>query len=291
VAIGSMHVEWLSALARRSAIPPAAAVFELGPQDLWVDRATLQLVARRHLSAAECERALSDIYDGETAKRDAQLPFYRIFGASRYQALDLEDSRAQIRADLNRPLPKSVGTFDVVTNFGTTEHVFDIAQTFRSIHQLLSVGGVQLHTIAAYACIDHGFYNVHPTAYLDMAEANHYELVDVSYIDNINFRMADLIKETPFDFSSLPIRLSDMADTNAFMTKVALRFCDNITMVSAAPPDPRYPLHTVFDMLFVALRKTRKSPTRFVLPAQRIYPRAAPKRTALSALKDWVRSL
>ncbi len=271
MAIGSMHAEWLSALARRSVIPRDAAIFELGPQDIWLDRRSARLVARRHLDDLECEHVLDEIFDGQTMRRDAQLPFYRVFGASRYHALDLDDSRAQVRADLNLPLPPSVGTFDVVTNFGTTEHVFDIAQTFRTIHQLLRVGGVQLHTLASFAGIDHGFYNVHPTTFLDMARANHYDVVDVSYIDNINFRMADLIQDTPFDFSSLPIQLPDMGDTTAFMTKASLLFCANMKMVSEAPPDPRFPLHTVFDMLFVALRKTRESPETFVLPAQRIY--------------------
>jgi hypothetical protein len=286
-----MHVEWLSALARRSAIPRNAEVIELGPQDLWIDRASLQLVARRHLGPSDCERALSDIFDGETPRRDAQPAFYRIFGASSYQAIDLEDSRAQFRVDLNRPLPRSIGTFDVVTNFGTTEHVFDIAQTFRSIHQLLRVGGLQLHTLAAYAHIDHGFYNVHPTAYVDMAKANNYEVVDLSYVDNINFRMAEPIGEEPFDFAGLPIQLADMKDTNAFMTKAALLFCANVKMVSEAPPDPRYPLHTIFDMLFVALRKTRHSPKSFVLPTQSIYASAAPKKTLGGRLRDWVASL
>src|SRR5262245_57973720 len=104
MAIGSMHVEWLSTLAQRSAIPRNAEIVELGPQDLWIDRASLRLVAGRHLSQADCERALADIFEGKTPRRDAQLAFYKVFGASGYQAIDLEDPRARILADLNRPL-------------------------------------------------------------------------------------------------------------------------------------------------------------------------------------------
>jgi SAM-dependent methyltransferase len=291
MAIGSMHADWLSSLAKRSAIPANAEIIELGPQDLWLDRASVQLIARRHLGSSDCERAVSEIFDGETPRRDAQLAFYRIFGASDYKAVDLEDSRAQFRFDLNWPLPKSVGTFDVVTNYGTTEHVFDIAQTFRSMHQLLRAGGLQLHTLPAFAAIDHGFYNIHPTAYLDMARANNYDVVDVSYIDNINFRMARPIGEEPFDFASLPIQLPDMKDTNDFMTKATLLFCENVKTVVEAPPDPRYPLHTVFDMLFVALRKTPQSPRSFVLPTQSIYGSAPTKRPLGGKLRDCLETL
>ena len=45
-----MHIEWLSTLALQSKIPPNAAVFDLGSQDLWTEREPLRRVARPHLS-------------------------------------------------------------------------------------------------------------------------------------------------------------------------------------------------------------------------------------------------
>ena len=115
-----------------------------------------------------------------------------------------------------------------MTNFGTTEHVFNIGQSFENIHNLLNVGGLQLHTLPAYGYIDHGFYNIHPCAYLDMAKANEYEIVDFNYIDNINTRMARPIEVEPFDFGTLPIQLSDTSDTYALMTKALMLFHDNL---------------------------------------------------------------
>ena len=204
-----MHIEWLSTLALQSKIPPNAAVFDLGSQDLWTEREPLRRVARRHLSPDACETAIHEIF-GDEAKpgSDAQRAFYSISGGHSYRSLDLSDPRADYAYDLSYPLP-DIGKYDVVTNFGTTEHVFNIGQSFENIHNLLNVGGLQLHTLPAYGYIDHGFYNIHPCAYLDMAKANEYEIVDFNYIDNINTRMARPIEDEPFDFGTLPIQLSD----------------------------------------------------------------------------------
>jgi SAM-dependent methyltransferase len=76
----------------------------------------------------------------------------------------------------------------VVTNFGTAEHVFDIATAFRSMHRLVKPGGVILHCMPAFAFIDHGFYNIHPVFYIELAKANAYDIVDFSYVDNMFVR-------------------------------------------------------------------------------------------------------
>ncbi len=229
MAIGSIHIEWLSALALKSKIPQNAAVLDLGPQDLWIEREPLRRVARRHLPPDVCNETIDTIFgDGVKPKADAQLAFYSIFGGNSYRSLDLTDPRADYSFDLNFPMPEEVGKYDVVTNFGTTEHVFNIGQSFENIHNHLKAGGLVLHALPGYGYIDHGFYNIHPCAYLDMAKANEYEIVDFSYCDNINTRMARPIVDEPFDFGTLPIQLRDMDDTHALGTKAALLFYDNL---------------------------------------------------------------
>jgi SAM-dependent methyltransferase len=301
MAIGSIHIEWLSRLASRGAIPANADVLDLGPQDIWSERDPLRLVAARHLPRDVCNAVIDDMFGEQTApRRDAQAKFYSIFGASRYRSLDLGDPRAEYSFDLNYPLPGGVGKFDIVTNFGTTEHVFNIGQSFANIHGLLKEGGLQLHTLATYGFIDHGFYNVHPCVFLDMAKANSYEVVDFVYCDNINVRMTRPIEEQVFDFSTLPIQLDDVHDTCALMTKAALLFHHNLQSeetrralekIAGKPPadpgrswfgsrrrpklrpmpDADLPIFLVFDFILVALRRTARSPEEFVMPLQSIY--------------------
>jgi hypothetical protein len=255
-----------------------------------MEREPLRRVAGRHLGPADCDQTLTAIFDEATArpKPDAQAAFYSIFGADSYRSIDLTDPKADYAADLNYPLPRSFGRYDVVTNFGTTEHVFNIGQSFANIHRLLKVGGVQLHTLPSFGCIDHGFYNIHPCAYVDMARANHYEIVDFLYLDNINVRMARPIEMTPFDFGSLPIQRRDMTDTTAFMTRTAILHHRNLespetrlvleemaskdrSYVPRPMPDAQLPIFHVFDMMFVALKRTKRSPNSFVAPLQGIY--------------------
>jgi len=300
VAIGTMHIEWLSTLALRSQIPRGAAVLDLGPQDLWIEREPLQRIARRHVNRADCEKALDAIFDGKSPRPGAQPAFYSIFGGGSYHSIDLTDPRADFALDLNLSLPPNVGSYDVVTNFGTTEHVFNIGQAFANIHKLLKVGGVQLHAIPSYGYIDHGFYNIHPCTYLDMAKANEYEIVDVLYIDNINVRMARPIEAKPFDFSTLPIKLSEMTDTVPLMTKAAMLFHHNLqsaetqkALSAMVPkealnspivmPDKRLPIFIVFDLMFVALRRTSKSPAEFVAPIQGVYANMQKKNAAAAS--------
>jgi hypothetical protein len=288
MAIGTMHIEWLSSLALRGAIPAHAAVLDLGPQDVRIDRASMHRIASRHLSADDCKRSMDELFDGGTPRLDAQPIFYSIFGGVSYRSLDLADPRADYSIDLNRPLRKNIGRYDIITNFGTTEHVFNIGQTFATIHRLLKVGGLQLHAVPGYAYIDHGFYNVHPCAYLDMAKANAYDVIDLLYVDNINVRMARPIETKPFDFGTLPIQISDMVDTDRLMTKAAVQFYHNLSspetkaVLQDMPPqiaidspiqmpDERLQIFVVFDLLFVALRRTKNSPSRFIAPTQGIY--------------------
>jgi hypothetical protein len=295
-----MHIEWLSTLALQSKIPPNAAVFDLGPQDLWTEREPLRRVARRHLSPDACDTAIHEIF-GDEAKpgSDAQRAFYSIFGGHSYRSLDLTDPRADYAYDLSYPLP-DIGKYDVVTNFGTTEHVFNIGQSFENIHNLLNVGGLQLHTLPAYGYIDHGFYNIHPCAYLDMAKANEYEIVDFNYIDNINTRMARPIEDEPLDFGNAAnpterherhARADDeSADVVSRQSAVGGKRRPLEKLVGAAPappetachghksglpqmPDTQLPIFIMFDMIFVALRRTEKSPEKFLAPLQGIYAR------------------
>ncbi len=60
------------------------------------------------------------------SKRPA-VEFYRELGCSHYESIDANNG-GTIYADLNKPLDPHPGEFDLVTDFGTSEHVWDIAQ-------------------------------------------------------------------------------------------------------------------------------------------------------------------
>lgn len=254
MAIGPLHVEWLSSLASRGVIPAGARVLELGPQDVQVTPAVLRAVAARHVSDGHA--VVDRVFSGDLHEI-TQSAFYSIFGCGPYVSTDLHDKRAFLCHDLNKPLA-TIGHYGLIANFGTTEHVFNIGQTFASIHRALAPGGIQLHAVPVFAFIEHGYYNVHPCAYIDAARANAYDLVDLHYVDDVVTR--GLAYDGSFDFDALPLK----ADEPDIAVKAALRFVNNML---AAPLTPS----GVFDLLFVAMRKTDASPDEFVWPVQGVW--------------------
>jgi hypothetical protein len=86
--------------------------------------------------------------------------------------------------DLNTDdLPVSYrGSFDVVLNCGTTEHVTNQINSFKVIHEATKVGGIMLHQMPSVGWLNHGYYTYHPAFFDDLAHANGYEVVDRWYV-------------------------------------------------------------------------------------------------------------
>jgi len=59
----------------------------------------------------------------------------------------------------------------LVINPGTLEHCFDVATATFNAWRAVKVGGALLN-VAPVTMVNHGFWNVNPTAVYDFAEAN-----------------------------------------------------------------------------------------------------------------------
>src|SRR3546814_7323570 len=81
--------------------------------------------------------------------------------------------------DLNKPIKGHhydlLGKFDLVTNNGTGEHIFNQDAVFENVHDLAKVGGAMLHILPMSPWVNHGFYNYNPILFRDIAAANRYE--------------------------------------------------------------------------------------------------------------------
>jgi hypothetical protein len=72
----------------------------------------------------------------------------------KHNSIDLNGLDGALRLDLSKPIDKKewLNNFDVVTNFGTTEHIEPIEgqyECFKNIHNFLSVGGICVNIIPA----------------------------------------------------------------------------------------------------------------------------------------------
>lgn len=140
---------------------------------------------------------------GRKGKRKNRRPareWYAKRGCDRYEALDA-NGRGTMRVDLNEPLkvyhdyaeafakghlieinevpPGFLRSFHLVTDFGTGEHIFDHAQVWRTLHNLLMPGGFLVLERPHQGHLDHGFINTQPTLIHDVAHANGYTVVSL----------------------------------------------------------------------------------------------------------------
>jgi hypothetical protein len=96
-----------------------------------------------------------------------------------YAAIDIDDGPGIISLDLNYDSAPDhmLGMYQLVTNFGTTEHIANQLNAFKVIHELTAPGGVMLHHLPMQGMLNHGLVNYNPKFFWMLARSNGYRLV------------------------------------------------------------------------------------------------------------------
>lgn len=97
-------------------------------------------------------------------------------------AIDFHGTEKALKLDLNGPVSLE-RQYQLVMNLGTAEHVFNVAQVFKTIHDYTAPGGHMLHGLPFSGWVDHGFYNFQPTFYWDLAITNQYKIEQAVYAE------------------------------------------------------------------------------------------------------------
>ena len=152
----SFHGMWF--LKAAASVSPLGEVLTFGRQNLNVSSVTL----RRELGVTA---PLNDYMYGES--------FILHLGATAVSSLDYSDFEgATFTADLNGKIDLG-RQFDTVVDFGTSEHVFDVAAAFRNAVSFCKPGGMILHAVPSNSCCGHGFYQFAPELFFSLySEAN-----------------------------------------------------------------------------------------------------------------------
>ncbi len=97
----------------------------------------------------------------------------------RYNAVDIADGYRTTIVDLNHdPAPKPfIGGFDLVLNFGTTEHLLNQYNAFKVIHDATKVGGYIVHSLPCVGYSNHGYFTYTPRCMFDLAGYSSYEVI------------------------------------------------------------------------------------------------------------------
>ncbi len=74
--------------------------------------------------------------------------YYEKLGVKEHISIDLNGKNGAIPLDLDYTIPDElVDRFDIVTNYGTLEHVNNQYQAFENMHSMCKIGGVMLHSL------------------------------------------------------------------------------------------------------------------------------------------------
>ncbi|EME70545.1 hypothetical protein H261_07943 [Paramagnetospirillum caucaseum] len=176
--ISPFIAEGLAQLAADGHFKDSRSLLEFGPQTVVAmkDHTYYFDLARRVGGPQAAQDFAGVAHDGKAFRPDAQKALYRLFGIEEYASVDLLDPTATYNHNLNDPLVLD-RQFDIVTDFGTGEHVFNIGQNFVNAHNALKVGGLWLAQWPTLGGYHHGFYNIHNIWYRSLAKFSGYELV------------------------------------------------------------------------------------------------------------------
>lgn len=172
MAISYTHYKLLCSL--KPLLPQGGTLLEIGEANWYGDLDPRDIFTPFQLMDFDCGNLFS------VAKA-----FYRsLFSPSRIVSVDANGTESALRCDLNQQLsvcsswpPRDYEIqFDVSINHGTAEHVFNIAQVFRTMHDWTKDGGLLIHEAPCTGWLDHGFYLLQPTLFYDLAAANGYKI-------------------------------------------------------------------------------------------------------------------
>ena len=253
-------MDWLGDLHSAGTFAGKRSVLELGPQDFhYITPDNIRRLSVRVRGTAPDRQEIEwTFFDAGQARRwTAIRDLYALLGLDDYSAADTDDERAVYTVDLNQPV--GLGRkFDVITDFGTLEHVFNIGTAIKFIHDHLEIGGIALHVLPTRGDYNHGFFNIHSTFYLDLCAANDYELVDLRFLPEFSRQGTFRHREDPHQRAAI-LTLEELCRQADYGER------SYAEAVLAPPPGDMM----MNDYIFTAIRK--RSDTAFVFPMQGIY--------------------
>jgi hypothetical protein len=135
----------------------------------------------------------------------------------RYTSIDIADGYRTKILDLNHQhAPKEfIGAFDLVLNFGTTEHLLNQYNAFKVIHDSTRVGGYIVHSLPCAGYSNHGYFTYTPRCMFDIAGYNEYELIAFWFEGpSGNNDLYSPVRDYSSYFPSLEETLTTYADTD-----------------------------------------------------------------------------
>jgi SAM-dependent methyltransferase len=196
----------LRSLRKLNALAEGVSMIEMGESNWYGDVSIAQLsqdIAQLVSDPARRDGLISELQSiadlarkkelahGDALYRIAKVFFKGIGGCASIASIDPGTPGSEYKFDLNKPVPLEQ-RFGLVLNYGTGEHVFNVAQFYKTVHDLAEPGGLMVHSAPLAGWVDHGFYNFQPTFFVDLALANQYQVLIAVVAQLAPFKMIEL---------------------------------------------------------------------------------------------------
>jgi hypothetical protein len=169
---------WLSLfsdLCRQREMRPGDAILDLGASELFCSdepeslNAVLMACGAPRYDTAELAAMANRSY--------ARSLFER--AGFRYAAIDYADYPGVLRLDLNTAaLPSEhYGRYQFVNNCGTSEHILNQWNVFKTMHEAAAPGALIYHGVPGWGDFEHGIFEYSPKFFWALAEQNDYEVL------------------------------------------------------------------------------------------------------------------
>lgn len=108
--------------------------------------------------------------------------FLQSHGVKKVKTLDYFDQRADLKYDLNFPVPEHEHhAYRVVFDIGTLEHVFDTKQCLENCLRMVKVNGLYFLHTAVNGYFGHGLHVFNPEGLFAALELNNFEILFLKY--------------------------------------------------------------------------------------------------------------
>ena len=150
---------------------------ELGSQDFWCPQKNLVIALCKAFGRDKVDPVLLNTTNA--SQQPARL-LYEALGI-RYGCVDVDGRVGSVVMDLNFDAVPAAhkGKYGLVTNFGTSEHILNQYNVFKTMHEFARPGSLFVHAVPFTVHLEHGFFNYQPNFFEALARYNSYETLGV----------------------------------------------------------------------------------------------------------------
>ena len=238
-------------LHQKGLLLPGASIMELGAQQLYCRgkedflREFISSMAAKNpsVNAQQFNEAeLRKLADGGFTSTLIKACGFK------YSAIDIFEGDGTIIFDLNRqePAVDMLNRYDLVTNFGTTEHVINQYLSMKTIHEITKPGGVIYHQLPLSGYYTHGYFAYTPLLFNQLAEANQYDVILEGYTKGLPAKSPEFMVKNGYpdpEFHDFGIefilrKTSDAPFRVPLETSTSLSVSDTFLAGTASDADP-----------------------------------------------------